>query len=248
MFIPNTGYAFESFVEKTAAIHSQERLFEVFVEAMLHFGFDRLNFSVIHDRQLPSQVHGFGLISTYPEEWQNAYVEQNFAKIDPVLRSASALIKPFSWRELERHQPLNSQQTRFFRQAEEAGLRNGLGIPFNGARTQIAGIALATSHRSGDYMRNRDLLAAFANQFYASFKRLMGLANPVLPSMSPLSPREIEILQLIAHGKTDDAIADALSISDNTVSYYLRRIFDKLNTTNRVQAIVVAIASGLVEL
>ncbi len=248
MFLPNTGYAFETFVERTGRLRSKDRLFETFIEAMNNYGFDRVNFSAMQDLQLPPEALGFGLISTYPDDWRTLYAKRNFASIDPVLKSASALNLPFTWRQLVRHHPLTSKQVRFLCQAEAAGLWNGIGIPFNGATSQIAGVALATSHRSADHLKNMDLLAAFANQFYVVFKRIVGHANHVQPSLSPLTRRETEILRMIAKGKTDDRIAQRLTISDNTVSFFTRGIYRKLNVTNRVQAVVVAIASGIIDL
>lgn len=51
-----------------------------------------------------------------------------------------------------------------------------------------------------------------------------------------LSPREEEVLRLVAHGDTNKQIADTLSISDNTVKTHLRNIMDKLHLANRSQA------------
>ncbi len=247
MLFPEYGYRLEDFIEVTSRINSTERLFELFIHVLGGFGFDRVNFSVKYDLQVPIHQRRFGIISTYPADWQQYYIDQNFIDIDPVLRSASALVKPFAWKDLERSHPLTRQQHRFLRLGEEATLHNGLGIPLNGMRSQIAGVALATSTRSQDYMRNRQLLAAFCNQFYATFKRLLGTSSPYSPSMAHLSERETEILQHVAYGLTDEGVADALSMSENTVSYHMKRIFLKLNATNRVQAVVTGLASGLIE-
>lgn len=51
-----------------------------------------------------------------------------------------------------------------------------------------------------------------------------------------LSPREEEVLKLVAQGDTNKQIADTLSISDNTVKTHLRNIMDKLHLVNRSQA------------
>jgi DNA-binding NarL/FixJ family response regulator len=51
-----------------------------------------------------------------------------------------------------------------------------------------------------------------------------------------LSPREEEVLKLVACGDTNKQIADTLSISDNTVKTHLRNIMEKLHLVNRSQA------------
>ena len=52
-----------------------------------------------------------------------------------------------------------------------------------------------------------------------------------------LSPRECEILELLASGRTNREMADALHISLNTVKTHLARIYEKLEVERRVQAI-----------
>lgn len=61
-----------------------------------------------------------------------------------------------------------------------------------------------------------------------------------------LSPRELEVLQLMATAATYKEIAAALQIGESTVHTYVRRIFTKLNQPNRTQAVVAALRSGLI--
>jgi len=51
-----------------------------------------------------------------------------------------------------------------------------------------------------------------------------------------LSEREWEVLTLVAQGQTNPQIAEALSVSENTVKFHLQNIFPKLNVTNRTEA------------
>lgn len=61
-----------------------------------------------------------------------------------------------------------------------------------------------------------------------------------------LSPREVEVLQLVARGSTNREIADSLFISENTVKTHLRSIMEKLHLANRSQAAAYAVKRGLV--
>lgn len=61
-----------------------------------------------------------------------------------------------------------------------------------------------------------------------------------------LSPREGEVLQLVAQGATNKQIADSLFISENTVKTHLRNIMEKLHLANRSQAAAYAVGKGLV--
>ena len=61
-----------------------------------------------------------------------------------------------------------------------------------------------------------------------------------------ISPREGEVLQLVAQGATNKEIADSLFISENTVKTHLRNIMEKLHLANRSQAAAYAVRRGLV--
>ena len=60
-----------------------------------------------------------------------------------------------------------------------------------------------------------------------------------------LSSRELEILDLIAQGMTNQSIAQQLFLSDGTVRNYVSSIFAKLGVTERTQAAVIAVRHGL---
>ncbi len=61
-----------------------------------------------------------------------------------------------------------------------------------------------------------------------------------------ISPREGEVLQLVAQGATNKEIADSLFISENTVKTHLKNIMEKLHLANRSQAAAYAVKRGLV--
>jgi DNA-binding CsgD family transcriptional regulator len=61
-----------------------------------------------------------------------------------------------------------------------------------------------------------------------------------------LTPREREVLQLLAAGHPDREIADALSISPRTVQTHVASLFAKLNASTRAEAAVIAVRRGLV--
>ena len=61
-----------------------------------------------------------------------------------------------------------------------------------------------------------------------------------------LSEREVELLRLVAAGRTNQQISEDLFISLNTVSYHLRSIFNKTGAANRTEAASFAHGHGLI--
>jgi ATP/maltotriose-dependent transcriptional regulator MalT len=61
-----------------------------------------------------------------------------------------------------------------------------------------------------------------------------------------LTPRELEILELIASGLSNREIADKLFVSENTVKTHSSRVFDKLGARRRTQAVQIGKASRLI--
>ena len=64
--------------------------------------------------------------------------------------------------------------------------------------------------------------------------------------LSTLTPRELEVLQLLARGLSNAELATRLQLSDATVKTHVARILSKLQLRDRAQAIVVAYETGLV--
>ena len=71
--------------------------------------------------------------------------------------------------------------------------------------------------------------------------------GPKLPSVA-LTPREIEVLRLLADGASNKMIAHKLGISDHTVKFHVTSILTKLNAGSRTEAVTLGVRMGLVYL
>lgn len=66
------------------------------------------------------------------------------------------------------------------------------------------------------------------------------------PQLAGLSPRELDVLRLVARGRSNREVAAATKLSEATVKTYLTRVVAKLGLRDRVQAVILAYETGLV--
>ncbi len=70
--------------------------------------------------------------------------------------------------------------------------------------------------------------------------------NPAAIASLGLTPREVEVLRLLAAGQANKEIARALEVSPNTVKTHLARLYEKLGATSRTAAIARARSLGII--
>ena len=90
------------------------------------------------------------------------------------------------------------------------------------------------------------LSGSIATKILKEFSRPSSVSAQEPEVMDELTPRETNILQLVAEGKSNKDIASELVISENTVKIHIRNILEKLHLQNRIQAAVYAVSQGLV--
>jgi len=75
-----------------------------------------------------------------------------------------------------------------------------------------------------------------------------GRSSPVDEPQEALTPREVQVLELLAEGLPNKAIAARLNISDQTVKFHVSAICGKLGAANRTDAVRRAVRRGLITL
>lgn len=77
---------------------------------------------------------------------------------------------------------------------------------------------------------------------------LSSVTQPVDAPVQALTPREIEVLGMLAEGLGNKAIARRLNISEHTVKFHVSSIFTKLNASSRTEAVTLGARQGLIML
>ena len=87
---------------------------------------------------------------------------------------------------------------------------------------------------------------AVTRRLIGEFARLRPRRAPDFSVVDELTPREIEVLTLVAEGLSNAEIAERLVVSDQTVKSHVSRLLAKLGLRDRTQAVIAAYESGLV--
>jgi two-component system, NarL family, nitrate/nitrite response regulator NarL len=123
---------------------------------------------------------------------------------------------------------------------ERARLRAAL----NGTAIEIVGeFASVADARAAGAAADAMLVAADASPLAPARRR-----DPRVDFVEPLTAREIQVLELLAEGLPNKAIAGRLGISDQTVKFHVSSISSKLGAANRTDAVRRAVRRGLITL
>jgi DNA-binding NarL/FixJ family response regulator len=125
---------------------------------------------------------------------------------------------------------------------------------FEALRAGASGFLLkdVTAERLFDAVRvvaaGEALLApAVTRRLISEFARIRPTApTAARPALATLTPRETEVLRLVADGLSNQQIADRLVVTEETVKTHVSRVLHKLGLRDRTQAVIAAYESGLV--
>ena len=87
---------------------------------------------------------------------------------------------------------------------------------------------------------------AVTKRLIDEFARLRPRPGTATTVLTALTPREVEVLALVAEGLSNTEIADRLVVGDETVKTHVSRVLAKLGLRDRTQAVIAAYESGLV--
>ena len=193
---------------------------------------------------LPGHSDAPYVASTYPPEWLARYLLKGYAKVDPVVKRATAAVLPFDWRELDP----DPQALDLMVDALDHGL-GGMGytVPLvdRAGRPSLFSI-------NGD--RACDAWDTFIRRERANLLELAQFIHGLAVREQygdeedvTLAPREREVLMWTARGKTADEIAEIIGISAHTVKSYLKATRAKLNSASIAAAVAECLRRRLID-
>ncbi len=179
-----------------------------------------------------------------PKSIIDRYIDGRFYESDIVQMQALTLNRTYDWFNIEVLQDTKESQIEFINLLAEYMGDNILVLPVYGTSNRSGYFCLGFENRQADInshtLRKCQIICNYAHMVYTQY------LTRKKPFSETLSARELEIIRWVARGKSNSVIGDIVGISRHTVDSYLRRIFIKLEATDRTTAALKALNMGLI--
>ena len=235
----------EIYIERTEACATVKDLFREFDQYIATLGITYSAYFIMAKRLRAIAPEAGMVRHNYPADFSKVYIEQDYARIDPIIQQSLKEARPFHWHEVAEKRSLNAQQQQIFKAHAKAGLIDGLVVPVFGPMGTIALFSLSAKSTRFELSEAQLVALQFAclqtHNRYFEIEQINGDGPE-----KPLSPREKEALILVADGLANNVIGERLGVTENTVDTMLRRIFVKFGVNNRISAVLKGIGCGLI--
>lgn len=234
----------QDIVQDIANAHSMAELWRIVRKFYRSQGFAAVAYALPRQPGM-SQSYDIDYVQRgFPEDIAEAYGEVGHGQANPVPRLAIEQGVPMRWTEAWARIDPDPEQLRFLTTMRELEMGDGYSLPVFGPGGRNATVSVARPV-SPEVMDNAPIerLHLIAQ---AAHTRLCVLLPEWPWQKNPLSGREMEILDWVARGKSNSVIAEILNLSAGTVDTYLRRIYEKLDVSDRTSAAVRGVGMGLI--
>ncbi|MXU64751.1 LuxR family transcriptional regulator [Oceanomicrobium pacificus] len=243
MTLPNRT-ALEDYV---AAVESAEAPSELWSLTIAYFASQRIDMVSYH--HLPpvgadDQGQVLVVAEGFPPEWVGIYTQRRLYQVDPIPAFAKTATRPARWSEILAEMQLGPEEREYLAEARAYIHCDGLAVQVFGpaGRNGYFGLGFGAdpTEHPPEQVREMQWVCQLGHLRYCE------MLNEIRPNVVELSRRENEVLEWVARGKSNMDIATILGVSVHTVDAYLRRVFLKLGTSDRVTAAIRGLGSGLI--
>lgn len=214
-------------------------------EVARSLGFDSVLFGVLPSKHVC--LESSFVQSNYANSWRKEYDERKLYYVDPTVRHSMASTLPIVW---EPETFIAENQGELYEEASHFGIRSGVTFPIHGANGEVGLISFAADMTPGKrfadqlmhFLPDLSLLRDYAFQSSLQYMKAHGPTEP-LPH---LTKRELEVLKWVMAGKSSWEISRITDCAEATVNFHISNIRQKFGVNTRQQALVKAIALGIV--
>lgn len=244
--VPHQSYAHAAeafdFIGRIDNFTSSEEIMDAIAKSFAIFGFE--NFIITG---LPSPRERFErvvLLKKWPIGWFDIYAKEDYVRADPVIRLCRNTVQPFEWSEAPYNREREPRAAEVMHRARDFRMTDGFCLPIHGiggyeACFSMSGVDLDVPPRAKPALH---LMSMYA------FERVRQILDP-LPcrKVDLLTPREREALVWAAAGKSAADTGDILGITERTVTAHIVSACQKLDATNKTQAVARALQYKLIQ-
>ncbi len=218
-----------------------------FSEAISRMGFCTFVYAGMHIPQLDDNSTPY-IVSTFPDDWQQHYFQQEYYRSDPIIASALHSVLPTQWSDLGQNS-LQKPQANVMNEARNHGLEHGFAVPVHGHGGEF-GLTSVVSNESGKEFRRLLLnhahdLHLMTIYFHSAIQDVINGEQNQAKKIS-LTPRETECLLWSVQGKTSWEVSMILHVSEATVNFHMRNAMKKLGVYSKAHAIAKTLVLGLI--
>lgn len=185
------------------------------------------------------------VITTYPKAWQAYYDKYGAHAFDPIINKAFQIEGAFRWDGLHH----DDRQLALRRESVRNGMEFGFSCADRGTDGSIAILSFCGDRPIAPDLADWEQVAAaavlLASVTNKALTRIVAASSKAFGRA--LSVAELNALQLVASGNTGKQAAAKLGVKPRTIRYYLDRAAEKLGVETRKEAVLKAVAEGIVD-
>lgn len=186
-------------------------------------------------------------IGNTPRGFEEASRNNVDIRRDPVIKRLKTSSVPFIY---DQSLYVSEGAADLWEQQAPYGYRTGIAVALHlpGNKHFLLGVDRETDLPKEDEQLTRLLadLQFLAVHAQDAAQRLLGAPPAGMTDIPKLTPRELDVLRLTRDGKSAWVAGKILSVSENTINYHLQNIHRKMNTSSKHQAVLRAMALGII--
>lgn len=214
-------------------------------EVARSLGFDSVLYGAVPSKH--ASLEASFLHSNYSRDWRAQYDAKKLYYVDPTVRHCMGSAVPIVW---EREIFSATDQDELYEEASHFGIRSGITFPIHGCDGEVGLLSFASDMLPGQqfnehlmhYMADLSLVRDYAFESSLKFIRAREPGEPA----PHLTKRELEVLKWVMAGKSSWEISRITDCAEATINFHIANIRQKFNVNTRQQALVKAIALGII--